>query len=90
MNTYPHDMAEAERHPAAHMTFTIPGPLKKRVQARRDVNWSAIVAQAMEDRLNKLELADRLAAKSRLSERDVDELADIVDKTMAKRLGITK
>jgi hypothetical protein len=34
--------------------------------------WSAIVAQAREDRLNKLELADRLAAKSRRSERDVD------------------
>lgn len=69
------------------MTFSIPDRLRKRAQARKDVNWSAVVAQAIEERLNGLEVLDRITAKAHLSERDVAELADAVDDAMARHFG---
>ena len=72
------------------MTFTVPDETKKRAQARRDVNWSAVVTQTIEERLKALELMDRVLANSRLTQRDVDEIADQIDSAMAKRLGASK
>jgi hypothetical protein len=70
---------------AERMTFTVPAKVKKRARARRDVNWSAIVAKAIEDKLTALEIADRVFAKSRLTNADVDEFADLIDKAMLQR-----
>jgi hypothetical protein len=54
------------------------------------VNWSAVVAQAIEERLTGLEILDRIAARTRLTEKDVDELADVVDAAMANHFGATR
>jgi hypothetical protein len=72
------------------MTFTVPAELKKRAQARSDVNWSGVVAKTIEQKLKALELADRIAARSELSTADVDEFADVIDKAMAKHFGLIK
>ena len=67
------------------MTFSVPVKVKKKAQARRDVNWSAIVAKAIEDKLTALELSDRVFANSRLTEDDVEEFADLIDQAMVRR-----
>jgi len=67
------------------MTFTVPAKVKQRARARRDVNWSAIVAKAIEDKLTALEIADHVFAKSRLSEADVEEFTDLIDQAMLQR-----
>lgn len=72
------------------MTFSIPTAIKKRAQARRDVNWSAVVAGAISDRLAALEITDRLLAKSKLTPRDVDELAKSINAGISRRLGLAK
>lgn len=70
------------------MTFTIPEEVKRRAQTRRDVNWSAVVAQTIEERLQALELMDRVLANSRLTRKDVDELSDVINSAIAKRHGL--
>jgi hypothetical protein len=79
------ESAKAER-----MTFTVPGSVKARAQARGDVNWSAVVSKAIEQKLASLEIADRIAAGSKLTQEDVDEVAEIVDEAMAKHFGASK
>lgn len=81
-------MPATKSEPMDKMTFTVPARVKKRAQRRSDVNWSAVVAKSIEQKLVSLELADRLAAKSQLTHADVDELADIVDAAMAKHFGL--
>lgn len=83
-------MPATKSEPMDKMTFTVPARVKKRAQHRSDVNWSAIVSKAIEERLASLELVDRLAAKSRLTEADVDEVADLVDSAMAKHFGLVR
>ncbi len=72
------------------MTFTVPEALKERAQARRDVNWSAVVTQTIQERLKALDLMDRLLARSRLTLKDVDEIADAIDTAVARRHGLVK
>lgn len=70
------------------MTFSIPAKVKRRARKMRGVNWSAVVTKAIEEQLAQLELMDRIAAKSKLTLEDVDEIADAIDEAMAKRLGV--
>ena len=72
---------------ASRMTFSVPEKLRKRAQRRRDVNWSGVVTKAIDEKLSALEVVDRIAAKSRLTQDDVDEMADLIDEAMAKRFG---
>jgi len=83
-------MTESVREKTSNMTFSIPEKLKKRAQKRSDVNWSAIVAQAIEERLNGLEILDKITARTHLTEKDVDELADLVDTAMAEHFGVLR
>lgn len=83
-------MAEAEREKTSNMTFSVPERLKRRAQTRSDVNWSAVVAQAIEERLNGLELLDKITARTHLTDKDVDELADVVDTAMARHFGVLR
>lgn len=70
------------------MTFTVPEELKDNAQQRDDVNWSAVVTRAIEEKLATLELADRIAQRSQLTPEDVEELADAVDEAMAEHYGV--
>lgn len=72
------------------MTFSVPRKVKRRAQRMRDVNWSGVVTRAIEEKLAQLELMDRIAARSKLTLDDVDDLADMVDKAMARRFGVSK
>ena len=83
-------MVEARRDKTSNMTFSIPQGLKKRAQGRSDVNWSAVVAQAIEERLNGLEILDKLTARTHLTGKDVDELASVVDSAMAEHFGVLR
>ena len=87
---YPYDMPTTQKRRVAHMTFSIPEAVKRRAQARRDVNWSAFITQSIEERLKALEVMDRVLGNSKLTERDVDELAKSIDRAMAKRLGLLR
>lgn len=70
------------------MTFSVPPQLKKRAQARRDMNWSGVVQRAIEDRLDFLERADRVLAKSRLTMKDVERIGRKVKRRMAEHYGL--
>lgn len=67
------------------MTFTVPPELKRRAQANRGINWSAVVAQAIERRLELWERLEAFAQDSKLTQKDVDEVAGSINRSMAKR-----
>lgn len=69
----------------SRMTFTVPEELKRRLQARRDVNWSAFVARELQRRLDVLEELDRLTAGSQATEEDVEELSAMIKKAVGSR-----
>lgn len=67
------------------LTLSIPPELKKRMDRHPEIRWSRIVRSIIKQSLDDLEQADRLASKSKLTQKDVDELAERFDKEAAKK-----
>ena len=67
-----------------NITLTIPVDLKEELQKHKEVNWSAVTRRAMEEHLRKLHIAEAIASKSKLTQKDVAELDRLVKKGIAK------
>ena len=69
------------------MTLSIPEDLFRKMKTFREIRWSEIERQAIEKRVNDLEIMNRIASKSRLTEKDVVELSKKINASAAKRLN---
>ncbi len=72
----------------ANITLTISDELREAIKKHKEVNWSAVIRKAMEEHLKRAEIAERIASKSKLTKKDAQEIADLVNKATAKDLGL--
>ena len=63
-------------------------PLEQRSRQRKEVNWSAVMRNAMLEHLRKLHIAEAIASKSKLTTKDIAELDKLVKKGIAKEHGL--
>ena len=56
------------------MTFAVPEDLHKMMEKHREIKWSEVARQAIWQKAQKLELLDRLLAKSELTEEDAERI----------------
>lgn len=68
-----------------NMTLSIPQELHKIMKKYSYIKWSEVARQAILQRAKDLELLDKLAAKSTLTMKDVEELDEIIKEGIAKR-----
>jgi len=68
-----------------NMTLSIPDELHKRMRKLSEIKWSEVARRAIEERVNDLEVMDRIASKSKLTMKDVDEISEKIKSGMAKR-----
>lgn len=66
------------------MTLSIPDELHKKMKKMSDVRWSEIARRAIEGRINDLEVMNKIASKSKLTQKDVDEISKKIKRSMAK------
>ena len=71
-----------------NMTLAVPEDLKKLMEKHKEVKWSEVARQAMWEQAKKLELMERLASKSRLTEKEALEIGKMIKKRVAKRHGL--
>ena len=71
-----------------NITLSLPENLKDELKKRKEVNWSAVMRNALVNHLVKLRLADAIASKSKFTKKDVEELDKIVKRGIAKSHGI--
>jgi predicted CopG family antitoxin len=71
-----------------NVTISVPEDLHRRMKEHDEVSWSATIRNVIEQKLRDIELMDKLANKSKLTEEDVRELAEKIDRTAAKKLGL--
>ena len=69
------------------VTVNVDADLKDRMEANPEINWSEVARSAFEEKVDDLELMHRLSSDSDLTEDDVDELAELIDSTVAERLA---
>lgn len=57
-----------------NMTLSIPEELHKRMKKFSEIRWSEIARRAIEQRINDLDVMNRIASKSKLTKQDVEEI----------------
>jgi hypothetical protein len=73
-----------------NMTLAIPEDLYGIMQKHKEIKWSEVARAAIWDKARKLELMEKIAAKSKLTEEDAEEIGRKIKHGMAKRHGLYK
>jgi hypothetical protein len=68
------------------ITVNVDDALKERMENHPEINWSEVTRQAIQEKIEKLELMDELTVDSELTEEDVDELAAKINESARKRI----
>ena len=73
-----------------NMTLAVPEDLHAIMKKYDTIKWSEIARKALWDQARKLELMDKLLAKSTLTEEDALEIGRKINRGIAKRHGLVK
>ncbi len=68
-----------------NITLAISEELHKKMKMLNEVRWSEIARRAIEQRINDLEVMNKIASKSKLTKKDVDEISKKIKSSMAKK-----
>jgi len=71
-----------------NITLTLSEELKNKLQMHKEVNWSAVMRKALQEHLHRIEVVEAIAQKSKLTQKDVDEIAKKINRDTAKQLGL--
>ena len=70
-----------------NMTLAIPEELHTIMRKHRETKWSEVARQALEKRVNDLEIMNNIASKSKLTQKDVDEISKRIKRSSASKLN---
>jgi hypothetical protein len=68
------------------ITVNIDDDLKERMENHSEINWSEVTRQAIQEKIEVLEVMDELAGESDLTESDVQEIADKINESGRPRI----
>jgi predicted CopG family antitoxin len=67
------------------ITVNVDDDLKERMENHPEINWSEVTRQAIEEKIEALEVMNELTSESDLTESDVQEIADKINESGRKR-----
>ena len=73
-----------------NMTLAVPEDLHGIMKRHNEIKWSEIARQALWVHARKLELMDKLLAKSKLTEEDAERIGHKIKHGIAKRHGLVQ
>jgi predicted transcriptional regulator len=68
------------------ITVNVDDDLKERMDEHPEINWSEVTRQAIQEKIQTLEVMDELTSGSELTEKDVQEIADKINESGRKRV----
>ena len=73
-----------------NLTLAVPEDLHQIMEKHKEIKWTEVARQAMWEKARKLELMDKLLAKSEMTEQDAEEIGHRIKHGIAKRHGLVK
>ena len=67
------------------ITVNVDDDLKERMERHPEINWSEVTRQAIQEKIETLEVMAELTNESDLTESDVQEIADKINESGRKR-----
>jgi len=71
----------------ANITLSIPDDIHDEMKNFSDVRWSEVARRAIIEKIETLRLANKLASKSKLTEKDVNVFSNKIKSLAAKRFN---
>ena len=68
------------------ITVNVDDDLKDRMEKHPEINWSEVTRQAIQKKVETLEVMDELTSDSELTESDVAEIADKINRRGRERV----
>jgi len=68
------------------ITVNVDDELKDRMERHPEINWSEVTRQAIQEKIERLEVMDELTSDSELTEDDVAEIADKINERGRERV----
>jgi len=68
------------------ITVNVDDALKERMEMHPEINWSEVTRQAIQEKIEMLEVMDDLTSESELTESDVQEIADKINQRGRERV----
>lgn len=63
-----------------NITLAVPDDLQERMKQHSEIRWSEVVRKSIAQKVEMLEVMDRIAKKSKLTKKDVDEISERIKK----------
>ncbi|MBS3150205.1 hypothetical protein J4425_00140 [Candidatus Woesearchaeota archaeon] len=68
-----------------NITLSVPNEIKKEMDKFSEMNWSEVARQAFKDKIVKLEILKKFSSKIKLSEKDIKNLSDKINKDVSEK-----
>ncbi len=69
----------------ANMTLAIPDKLHKKMKQMSEIRWSEIARRAIEQRIEDLEIMNKIASKSKITNKEIKEISKKIKRSAALR-----
>ncbi|MEK6949484.1 MAG: hypothetical protein AABX34_04630 [Nanoarchaeota archaeon] len=73
-----------------NVTLSIPEELHEKMKKHSEIRWSEVVRKSISEKIEDLEVMDKLTKRSKLTQADVDEIAEKIDSEVARKLGLKR
>lgn len=71
-----------------NVTLAIPEDLHTRMKRHSEIRWSEVIRKIISDKVDDLEMMDKLSGKSKLTKKDIEALSNKIDSNVAHKLGL--
>ncbi|MBI2653517.1 hypothetical protein HYX02_01770 [Candidatus Woesearchaeota archaeon] len=70
-----------------NVTLSIPEALHEKMKKHSEIRWSEVVRKTISEKIEDLELMEKLSKRSKLTQADVDEIAHKINRDVFKELN---
>lgn len=71
-----------------NITLAVPEELHRKMKKHSEIRWSEVIRKTISEKINDLEMMNKLSTKSNLTKKDIEEISKKVDSRVAKKLGL--
>jgi hypothetical protein len=73
-----------------NITLAISEELHTKMREHSEIRWSEVVRKSISQKIEDLDVMNKLTAKSKLTQKDVDIIASKIDAAVARKLGLKR
>lgn len=71
-----------------NVTLAIPEDLHTRMKKHSEIRWSEVIRKTISEKVEELEMMNKLSGKSKLNKKDIEILSKKIDSNVAHKLGL--